>query len=288
MKLRASLLADVRAVLGESPVWSPEDNRLVWIDMPRGVILVTDPSNGSSEHYKFGAPAGAIGLRKRGGFIVASGQCCCLLAAPGGSPVALAETGDRPSAIVLNDGKVDPWGGFVVGETCPTEHSAQGRLFRFDAAGERSVLLEGVTMSNGLDWSPGGRAFYYVDTATGGVDVFAVGANRELLDRRRLIDVSRSEGLADGLCIDSEGCLWLAIWGVGIVRRYSPDGKPIAEVQVPVSRVTSCAFGGARLGTLFITTASVRSATGGEPEEFAGGLFAVDTDTRGQISRGFG
>ena len=236
----------------------------------------------------FGAPTGAIGLRKGGGYVVASGQSCCLLAAPGTSPVALAETGDRASGLVLNDGKVDPWGGFVVGEICPAEHAKQGRLFRFDTAGERSVLLEGVTMSNGLDWSPSKREFYYVDTATAGLDVFAVGENGELGNRRRLIDVSRDEGLADGLCIDSEGCLWLAIWGVGIVRRYSPDGEPIAEVQVPVSRVTSCTFGGANLSTLFITTASIRSAMGGEPEESAGGLFAVDTDTRGQDPREFG
>ena len=287
MMATAALLADVRAAVGECPTWSPEDNRIIWIDIPRGTILATDPSTGRSERFAFGAPIGAIALRSAGGYIVASGRGCWTLTALGAQAVVFADTGNSLPCVHLNDGKVDPDGGFVVGESCGEQQAMRGRLYRFDVTGERHVLMQGVTMSNGLDWSPSGREFYYVDTASGGVDVFSVAAEGQLRDRRRLVSVSREEGLPDGLCVDAEGCLWLSIWGAGIVRRYTPDGKPIAEVRVPVARVSSCAFGGPGLRDLFITTASVRSPTGGEPEEIAGGLFAVQTDTCGQEPRRF-
>lgn len=282
----AVLLADARAAVGECPTWSPEDNRIIWIDIPHGTLFATDPSSGRSERFAFGAPVGAIGLRKAGGYIVASGRSCFTLAAFGAEGAVFADTGETLSGIHLNDGKVDPGGDFVVGESCGSQHATRGRLYRVDSTGQCHVLTHGITMSNGLDWSPSGREFYYVDTATGGVDAFSTTADGQLRDRRRLVHVGREEGLPDGLCVDSEGCLWLSIWGAGAVRRYTPQGRPLEEVRVPVSRVTSCAFGGSGLRTLFITTASVR-ATGGEPEECAGGLFAIETDTRGQSPRRF-
>lgn len=283
----ADLLADVRAAIGECPIWSPEDNRIVWIDISDGTLFATHPSSGRSERFAFGAPVGAIGLRRTEGYIVASGRGCWTLAAFGDEPTALADTGNALPGVHLNDGKVDPGGGFVVGESCGSQQALRGRLYRVDATGGCRVLRDGVTMSNGLDWSPSGRDFYHVDTMSGGVDAYSVTAEGQLQHRRRLVSVSREEGLPDGLCVDAEGCLWLSIWGAGTIRRYTPQGTPIAEIRVPVSRVTSSTFGGPDLRILYITTASVHSPAGGEPEEVAGGLFAIETDTRGQDPRRF-
>ena len=164
-----------------------------------------------------------------------------------------------------------------------------GSLYRLDPDLSVTTMLKGVTISNGLGWSPDGLTMYYIDTPTRGVDAFAFDPpTGEIADRRRIIDIPPDNGLPDGMTVDSEGGLWVALWGGDAVHRYLPDGTLERIVELPCRVVTSSAFGGALLDELFITTASL----GLTPDELeaqpgAGGLFSCRPGLRGLPSGPF-
>jgi len=163
-------------------------------------------------------------------------------------------TVDR-SVIRFNDGKPDPWGNFWAGTMAWDEQNGPPcGLYRLAPDGAVTELFGGVGLSNGLDWTDDRRLFYYADSLAGGVDVFDTDPDTGALSGRRRF-VSVSGGLPDGLTLDAEGGLWLAVWGSGELRRYTPDGRLDTVVSLPVSQVTSAAFGGDGLRTLYITTA---------------------------------
>ena len=154
----------------------------------------------------------------------------------------------------FNDGKPDPWGNFWAGTCTLADKGPPCALYRLGPDGSVTELFGGIGLSNGLDWTDDRRAFYFADSYGGGVDVFATDPDTGALSgRQQFIPVSG--GLPDGLTLDAEGGLWLAVWGSGELRRYTPDGRLDTVVKLPVTQVTSAAFGGADLGTLYITTA---------------------------------
>ncbi|SLK08776.1 SMP-30/Gluconolaconase/LRE-like region-containing protein [Novosphingobium mathurense] len=188
--------------------------------------------------------------------------------------------------IRFNDGKVDPWGRFVAGTAVIGSTPELGGLYMLDNAGGTARLLSCVTISNGLDWAPDRRSFYYVDTPKQRIDRFNVDPDTgQLLDREVFASIDQRLGLPDGLAVDSEGCLWLAVWGSGAVIGFDPDGREIARIDVPVSCPTSCTFGDSDGKTLFITTARA-SDDDGSP--LAGAVFAVRMTVSGQPVRCFG
>ncbi|HXW82755.1 MAG TPA: SMP-30/gluconolactonase/LRE family protein, partial [Acidimicrobiales bacterium] len=177
--------------------------------------------------------------------------------------------------VRFNEGKVGPEGRFVAGTMDWHEQEALGKLYQLGPDGAVTTLLDGVAISNGLDATDDGKALFYIDTPLGGVDVFerdpATGA---LSGRRRFVDVPAADGAPDGMTLDAEGCIWVALWGGGQVRRFDPSGRLIAAVEVPARQVSSVAFGGDHLDELFITTARVgqpQAALSGQPR--AGDLF---------------
>jgi sugar lactone lactonase YvrE len=146
-----------------------------------------------------------------------------------------------------------------------------------------TAVLKGITTSNGLGWSPDGQKMYYVDTGLGLVYVLTFDQDDDhLLDQRVLVGFDVQDGSPDGLAVDTDGCIWIALWGSGTVRRYTPAGQFDREIRLPVSRVSSVAFGGDDASTLFITTAVAPPDTRpGEPEPLAGSIFALQTDVVG-------
>ena len=147
------------------------------------------------------------------------------------------------------------------------------------------ALFGGVTVSNGLAWSAEGDRFFYVDSPLQRIDVMDYDVEAgSVSGRRPWAAVPDGDGIPDGLTIDGEGCLWLALWGGGKVLRFSPDGRRIGEVRLPVSRVTSCAFGGADLDRLFITTAAVGSSPDDPPRAHDGALFVIEPGVVGVAS----
>ena len=253
-------VGDVAAVLGEGPYWVPEDDCLLWADIQRGQLHRTYFPAGETVTMDLGAVSAAFPAI--GGGILTAGGSKLTLYLP-------AERGERWTARVIaelparegvrfNDAAVDPGGRVWVGSMHIGESEPLGELCRLDAGGVLTTVVKGVTVSNGLGWSPDGARMYYVDSPMRRVDVFDYDpATSEAFQRRVFADLSAFDGVPDGLTVDADGCVWIAIWGGGVLRRFAPDGTQDAVVEVPVSQPTSCAFGGPGMSDLYVTSASI-------------------------------
>jgi len=290
MVLRRSADCVVRAnaQIAESPLWDSRINMLLWADIARGELWRSDVGSGDSELHALHGPLGSISPLESHGYLLAGGDSVSAIDAFGERPYPLATAFDD-RRLKLNDGALDSDGRFWVGSVSISGTKGLGSLYCLDKHQELQPILSDVTLSNGMDWSPDDRCFYYVDSSTGGVDAFDYHpAEPAIVNRRRLIEIPGELGLCDGLAVDTDGCIWLAIWFLGEVRRYSPDGSLIEIVSVPAALTTSCAFGGSDLKTLFITTAKGLSRDGRQAGELAGSIFAIETNTRGQSRPAFG
>ena len=266
------------ALLAEGPVWDTRSSCLRWVDIYRGRVHRFDPAAGVDTFFEVGEDVGTVAVRAAGGLVIATttGVYTCL--EDGGRRTLLHAVDTDPPGGRFNDGKADPWGRFWAGTMLDDPHGACA-LYRVDPDHSLHTMVTGVSCSNGLAWSPDGTTMYYIDTQTGGVDAFDHAPSTGALSgRRRIVDIDR--GWPDGMTVDADGCLWVALWDGWAVRRYAPDGRLLATVEVPAQRVTSCAFGGPALSTLYITTARVglRDFT---DQPSAGSLFAVDPGVAG-------
>jgi sugar lactone lactonase YvrE len=242
--------------LCEGPVWDERTGTLVWVDILAGVVNTVDPRTGERVTHELGVPVGAVAPRARGGWVAAVERGFVLLDAgwrPEGE--VIAAPGQGPGTR-FNDGGCDPEGRFWAGTLSYDGTAEAAALYRLDADGAVHEVLSGVTNSNGIAWSPDGVQLYYVDTGRGSVDRLELDpATGAVAGRATLVHVPPSEGLPDGLTVDADGHLWLALWGGGCVRRYAPDGSLEQVLELPVELVTSVGFGGPDLAELFITTA---------------------------------
>jgi len=280
---------DAQAALGEGPVWDPDAGCLYFVDIERGLVHRYDPDTQASRSHKVDAMAGAVALTVSGDLLLAVRDGFARLDPDSGRvrPIACVEA-DRPD-LRMNDGACDPAGRFWAGTMAIDERHGAGALYRLDPDGRVHRMVDEVTISNGLDWSNDGRLMYYVDTPTQSIDVFdfdvATGA---IANRRSLARVPGEDGSPDGLTVDADGYLWVALWSGGAVYRYAPDGRLDRVVTVPVAYPTSCAFGGPDLRDLYITTAA-RALTPDERqgEPLAGGLFRCRPGVQGRPANRF-
>jgi len=256
----AEPVGDVTAVLGEAPYWVPEDDCLLWADIHRGRLHRTYFPLGETLSMDLGAVSAAFPA-VGGGILTAGGSSLALrLPAERGEQWTTRIIADIPAreGVRFNDAGVDPTGRVWVGSMHVDESEPLGELYRLDGAGVLTTVVKGVTVSNGLGWSPDGTLMYYADSPTRRIDVFDYDpAAGDAFRRRIFADLSAFDGVPDGLTVDADGCVWVAIWGGGVLRRFAPDGTQDAVVQVPVSQPTSCAFGGPGMADLYVTTASV-------------------------------
>jgi sugar lactone lactonase YvrE len=253
-------VGDVTAALGEGPYWVPEDDCLLWVDIEGARLHRTYFPSGETVTDSPG-PVSAAFPAVGGGILIAGGAALTLLfpAERGGQWVArtIADTPAR-EGIRFNDAGVDPAGRVWAGSMHMTEAEPVGELYRLDAGGRLNPVVKNVTVSNGLGWSPDGSRMYYADSPLRRVDVFDYDpATGEAFARRAFADLSEDEGVPDGLTVDADGCVWVAMWGGSALRRFTPSGQPDAVLPVPVSQPTSCAFGGPGLADLYITSARV-------------------------------
>ena len=277
------LALDARAALAEGPAWDPARRVLWWVNIPHGEVHRLDPATGQDSWFTVGEEVGAVALRQRGGLVLAAASGFAVCDADGSGFRRLARVHTDPPGGRMNDGACDPWGRFWAGTMLAGVPGAAA-LHRLDPDGTCHTMLTGVTVSNGIDWSPDGWMMYYVDTPTGGVDAFDIDPDSGRLGaRRRLVDIAR--GKPDGLTVDGEGHLWVALWGGWAVQRFTPDGRLDRTVEIPAEQVTSCAFGGDNLDTLFVTTARQGAADGDARQPHAGGIFALRPGAHGQPPR---
>jgi sugar lactone lactonase YvrE len=281
--LKADLLVDARASLGEGPVWDDRDGRLWWVDILGEAIHRTDPATGRDEVMPIGRMPGALGLRESGGLIAAVQDGFGGLDAAGRFDLLVPIDAPDPT-MRMNDGKVDPGGRFWAGTTDMDHRPGMGTLYRLEADLRAEPVLPDVTISNGLDWSLDNRTMYFIDTPTRRVDAFDFDVrDGSISNRRPTIAIRDGAGSPDGMTLDAEGFLWVALWGGWGVERYAPDGRLDRRVEVPAEQSSSCTFGGPDLDLLFITTARKGFPPEGRPEQpLAGGLFVCRPGPRGR------
>jgi len=242
---------DARAELGEGPRWDAATGRLLWVDIEGRLLHVSDPETGADRTIALDNRVGVGVPMSDGRVLVALADRLAALDLEDESVETLAPMPHGPQ-LRLNDGACDPQGRFWVGSLELEFAKRAGSLYRYD--GKLVEVLTDVTLSNGIGWSPDGKLMYYVDTVTYGVDVFDFDGLP--VNRRRFATIERGVGAPDGLTVDDEGGVWVALYGGSAVRRYATDGKLEEVVELPARNVTSCCFGGGERRRLFITTAA--------------------------------
>lgn len=274
---------EARADLGEGPWWDESTQQLIWVDIFAGRIHYFDPSNGSDRSINVGQPVGMAAGRESGGLVCALRDGIGVIE-PGASTVSLAVEieASRPGNR-MNDGACDPAGRLWAGTMAMDLSPEAGGLYRIGPKFEAEKMIDRVSISNGLDWSPDGRTFYFIDSPTGRINAYDFDVSSGTISRPRVLaHVPHPVATPDGMAVDADGTLWIAIWDGACLHRYSPDGRLLEVVHLPVSRVTSVAFGGSRLDQLFITTARhglTEHALAAEP--LAGAILCLDPGVRG-------
>lgn len=272
MSLPAEQLTPALAHHGEGPVWDATLDRLLWVDLLRGDLLLTEP-DGETERRHVSNVLACVMPRTAGGHIVATERGFGLLS-PSGELTQLPDVWDD-ATVRMNDGACDPQGRLFCGSMAYGATPGRGALYRLDPDLSVHPVHSDITISNGIGWSPDGSRAYYVDSGTQRIDV----CSPDLTERRPFISIPEEVGTPDGLTVDADGGVWVALWGGSAVHRYAPDGTLDQVVPLPVRQVSSCAFGGDDLSTLYITT----SAEGlSAPEPGAGALFVLQPGPVGQ------
>lgn len=282
------LVADVHAELGEGPVWNDSTGELLFVDLLQGKFHRLDLSSGEDRVADVGQPLGAVATRSRGGLVLAIRGGFAFADERGGSLQPFSNP-DKTPGNRMNDAKCDKAGRFWAGTTSSDGSPNRGSLYRLDPDLTVSTHLSGLSTANGLDWSPDDRCMYYIDTGTQRVDVFDFAAGRgELSNRRPLVELDKSSGLPDGMTVDAQGYVWVALVFGSAVHRYAPDGRLDRVIEVPASVVTSCCFAGPNLDELYITTGTLTLT----PERLAmephaGGVFRHTAGVQGQPPNSF-
>lgn len=263
-----------RCFLGEGPVWDHFNERLIWTDIEKKTIHTYNPCNGSIKSTVFEKKIGAICLKSGGGYVAAVEDGFAELTLETGfmkMQVEMKEPGNR-----FNDGKCDALGRFWAGTLSMNDLPCSANLYSLNTGFKMQKRLRNVSVSNGMAWSLNNRIFYYIDTPTKMVVSYDFDIIKGGISNKKIV-FRITHGYPDGMTIDDEGMLWIAIWDGGKVIRINPiSGKQIAVVLFPVSRVTSCVFGGRNLTDLYVTTASA-GLTNEELrlQPLAGGLFVI-------------
>ncbi|WP_105971381.1 SMP-30/gluconolactonase/LRE family protein [Streptomyces geranii] len=274
-----------QATLGEGPTWDAARSRLIWIDILGSRVNTYDPATdrrtvtATEQHVGAAKPrtGGGLVLNLRDGVALYDGED----AATGFRWLHHDPTPGRRA----NDAAVAPDGSLWAGTMRYDEAPGGGTLSRLTGDGEVTTVLDDVAVSNGTGWSPDGRLMYYIDSPTRRVDVFDVSADgQSVTNRRQLAVIEEGAGFPDGLTVDADGCVWVALWDGGAVRRYTPSGALDRTITLPTVRPTACAFGGADLTDLYITTARVGLSA---PHPMSGSLLVVPGAGKGVAQPAF-
>lgn len=282
--MQASLHIDCRHELAEGPVW--QNDTLYWVNITDGRLYRHDAATDAITHFDMDTPALGVALPAADDWWwTARERDCAWLHEPTGKVLPIDHPiPDLPPDLRFNDGYTGPDGHPWVGSAALDGSRETAALYRSDSSGALHVALPNITLSNGLGWSPDNTRFYYVDSLAHNLSVFDYDATSHQISNRRILREFPQDGsLPDGLSIDAAGHIWLAIWGGSVVLRIdSQTGEIIDRVELPVTQVTCCVFGGEDGKTLFITSAHAglsEEQVAAQPH--AGSIFKVHTDITG-------
>jgi sugar lactone lactonase YvrE len=271
---------------GEGPFWDAPAGRLLSMDVLAGEIVAVDPSGGLSRFKVPSRVATVVRRRVSGGFVIATEHGLVGADEQLSAFERIASLTDDPN-VRTNDGGCDPFGGFVIGTMAYDERPGAGAVYRVTPDHQVIELLSPVSISNGVQWSADATRAFYIDTPTRRVDAFDVDCETGAWFGRRVhIHIDGTQGHPDGMAIDEDDGLWVALWGGGVVHHYDATGRLVEAIGVPgITQVSSCAFGGDGLDMLYITTS--RQGLPDDHEPSAGAIFAVHTGLRGAVASEF-
>jgi sugar lactone lactonase YvrE len=281
--LNAELVLDAKTTLGEGSIWQPVENKLYWIDIEGKALHIYDPVAKTDKQFPVGARFGTVVPIKGGGALVALQNGIFKMDTKTGKLTFLLNPlGD--TSLRFNDGKCDPSGRFWVGTLALDRRRKGAVLYRYDKDKSLHLMLDSVSISNGIVWTADKKTMYYNDTPTGTIQGFDYDDETGAITNRRVVvRIPKGMGGPDGMTIDADNNLWVALWGGGVVGKFNPlTSELLQKVVVPAPNVSSCAFGGKNLDILYITTA--RAWVSEEKlKQFplSGGLFCVKPGVRG-------
>lgn len=279
--MEVTCIADVKAVLGEGPVWVEREQALYWVDI-KGLKIFRLSEDGEFTSWETPFRIGSLAPREQGGFISGTEHGFAILDPEEERFELLADPEPERADNRFNDGKVDRSGRFWAGTMDDTEARSSGALYRLETLSRWERVDDGYKVTNGPAFSPNGRIMYHTDSARQIIYAFDLDQAGGASSRRVFARFGEGDGYPDGITVDSEGCLWVAFWDGWCIRRLSPSAEVMRQVNVPVQRPTSCAFGGPSLDRLYVTSASI----GFDPAElamqpYAGGLFVFEPGVNG-------
>lgn len=270
------------AKIGESPRWDAKGERLMWVDIDGQLLCFFDPKTQANTEYALGSTVGVAVFAEDNRIAVALKDRFALFDEETHSleTLAVVESRDR---YRFNDGGVDPAGRFYAGTMQVPAIPETADLYSIDHTGEVVKRLAGVGLTNGMAWSLDTKNFYFTDTTLWNIREFDYDIEDGTISNPQVIfELPKSMGLTDGLIIDSEGCLWLAVWGGSRVIRMTTEGRIISTIELPVTQVSSMGFGGKNLDQLYITSATLHVNQSKNPDQpLAGSLFVADVGVQG-------
>ncbi|QGQ98059.1 SMP-30/gluconolactonase/LRE family protein [Paenibacillus psychroresistens] len=284
------LVVDVKATLGEGPCWDAAAQVFYWVDIEQMKLHIHDPKEQSNRFIQFTQRVGAAVPRASGGFILAMENGFYSLDLETEMVTAIVDPEEGITWNRFNDGKCDAAGRFWAGTMSTNGQLEQGALYCLDTDLSCRKVLENVSISNGIAWSPDNQIMYFIDSTTYEVVAFDfVLAEGTISNKRVVVRIPDGGGLPDGMTSDAEGMLWVAQWDGWQVSKWNPHtGELLEIVRVPVAKTSSCSFGGEALDTLYITTASVDIGPEGDPTQpLAGSVFAIKTNVTGAPTYSF-
>ena len=287
---RISLACEATAIIGEGPLWVVREQRLYWLDLGAATIFRLDPATGRNERVdaRLDGYVGGMVERASGGFVLVDHRGAFHFDPRSGALARLGKLAAAPHTV-FNDAKCDRTGNLWTGTKHDGETDAIGSLFRLKTDLSSDTIDTGLICANGPAFSPDGRHAYFTDSNSYAVYRYAIDTRSNAVGPREIFArTTKEEGEPDGMTVDAEGCLWVALWGGWRVRRYTPDGKVERDVMLPVPQPTAPQFGGPDMTTMFVTSAR-RGLEGAAlaAAPLSGSVFAVDTGVRGLVESRF-
>jgi sugar lactone lactonase YvrE len=269
MNIRA--ISDVVSELAEGPIWNSKTNCVTWTDITQKIFHRADIDTGETQSFPAPSMVGAIAHSRAGDYVAATQEGFAQVSIDG----EFSELHSfLDSDMRMNDGKVDPAGRFWAGSLALSFEKDRGSLYVLEKDGSYSKVIDNVTLSNGMGWSPDAKYFYYIDSIPGVLKRFEYDVeNAHISNPKNLITFETSQGIPDGMSVTADGKIVVALWDGGRLEVYEPSGKKISEIKLGVSRPTSCTFGGEDGKVLIVTTASQGIDLATEP--LAGKILAV-------------
>ena len=291
MDTGVELLVDAHAQVGEGPLWDEEQQVLYWVDILSSLLYIYDPATGENRALDVGRHVGTVVTRASGGLMLAVREGFASFDLETQELTLIANPEAHITGNRFNDGKCDPAGRFWAGTMAYENPTNQGSLYRLDTDLSVHKIFGDVAISNGIIWSLDRATMYYIDTLRKNVRAFDYADDTgDISNERVIINVPEEIGMPDGMAIDSDGMLWVAHYGGSCVSRWNPNtAQFLLKIDLPVTQVTACAFGGPNLDILFITSAAQElDAAELARQPLAGGLFSIKTPYQGVPSFRFG